>query len=137
MRCRPGQAGSEKRVKLGNVDRGLEMGGLFVTFERLAVAFEPIVDGSLADISVRQSIVQCEGVIIAGEGFVQPTELFEGCGFPYVRRWMIPPPEGSADGGITTGRTRRWMDRNAARTYSSTVTRLAPKSNPMMVAILS
>ena len=50
---------------------------------------------------------------------------------------MIPPPEGSADGGIITGRMRRWMDRNAARTYSSTVTRLAPKSNPMMVAILS
>ena len=89
MRCRPGQAGSGKRVKLGNVDRGLEVSGLLVTFECFTVALEPIIDGSLADIGVRQGIVQCEGVVIAGEGFVQPTELFEGCGFFYMGFGMV------------------------------------------------
>lgn len=89
MRCTPRQPGSAERVNLGNVDRGLEVGGVFVTFERLAVAFEPIIDGSLADIGIRQGIVQCEGMVIAGEGFVQPTELFEGCGFFYMGSGMV------------------------------------------------
>ena len=173
MRCTPRQGGSGEGVNLGNVDRGLEVGGLFVTFERLAVAFEPIIDGSLADIGVREGIVQREGMVIAGEGFVQATELFESGGFFYMgfgmvtvesenfleanegaagllqieegfsriqqdaRRWLILSAEGNADGGITTGRTRRWMDRKAARTYSITTTRLAPRRMPVAIAILS
>lgn len=89
MRCTPRQGGSGEGVNLGNVDRGLEVGGLFVTFERLAVAFEPIIDGSLADIGIRQGIIQCEGMVIAGEGFVQATELFESGGFFYMGFGMV------------------------------------------------
>lgn len=87
--CAPQPTGSGERVNLGNSDRGLEVGGVFVTFEGLAVAFEPIVDGPLADVGIREGIVQCEGVVVAGEGFIQPPELFEGRGFFYVGFDMV------------------------------------------------
>lgn len=83
------QAGSGKRVDLGDIDCGLEMSGVLVTFERFAVTFEPVIDGALADIGVRQGIVQREGVVIRGEGFVQPTELFKSCGLFDVGSGMV------------------------------------------------
>lgn len=76
-------------MNLGNVDRGLEVGGLFVTFEGLAVALEPIVDGSFTDIGIGQGIVERDGVVIAGESIVQAAELFEGCSFFYVGLGMV------------------------------------------------
>lgn len=50
---------------------------------------------------------------------------------------MIPPAEGKADGDGGSGRTRRWMDRRAARTYSSTKTRLTSRRMPTTIAIFS
>ena len=89
MRCTPRQAGSWEGLNLGNVDRGLEVGGVFIAFERFAIALEPIVDGSLTDKGIRQGIVQRDGMVVAGESFVQAAELFEGCGFFYVRPSMV------------------------------------------------
>ena len=62
---------------------------MLVTFERLAVALEPIVDGSFTDIGIGQGLVEREGVVIAGESFVQAAELFECRGFSYVGPGMM------------------------------------------------
>lgn len=84
MRREWGRAGSRQGMNLRDIDRGLKMGGLLVAFERLAKTFEPIVDGPFTDKSLGQRIVQREGMIVAGEGFVETVELFEGDGFFYV-----------------------------------------------------
>ena len=76
-------------VKLGNVDCGLEMGGVFVAFERLAITLEPVIDGSLADVGIGEGIVQRDGMVITGESFVQTAELFEGRGLFHVGPGMV------------------------------------------------
>jgi len=57
---------------------------LFVALKRFTVAFKTVVNRALADIRIDQGVVQCEGVITTGEGFVVTTKLFEGRRFFYV-----------------------------------------------------